>query len=146
MKSPTAHGLFIAVVALTPGVSGCSSPKYDVSGTVTYNGEVLRKPDGVIVFVGHKQEQTQASIGPDGTYHAIGVPAGLNKVVVYYPTPKVQPDKFALIKASKVVQANKRVFLTPEKYTSVDTSELCANVESSTVFDVDMKGPTLPRN
>jgi hypothetical protein len=137
-----ARGFAIAALALCVG--GCSNPRFDVTGQVKYNGKVLAKPNGQIVFVGPDGTQAGASIAEDGTYTATGVAAGPNRVAVYYPNPDFK--KIARPKGKP--DASQRPptqaqYLTPEKYVSVDTSELKVDVAQGTVFNVELKGPAI---
>lgn len=133
------------------GASGCGSRHFDVTGKVTYNGTVLDKPDGQIVFIGPKGDQVIADIERDGTYQATEVSAGLNHVVVYYPNPKAADIKAVKLKKEKAPRPKPREpaspteppFLTPFKYAVADTSELSVTVEKRTVFDVALTGPEI---
>jgi hypothetical protein len=139
-----ARGLALAALALSLG--GCGGlPQYDVTGKVTYNGKALDKPKGMIVFVGPNGAQVPAQIGEDGTYTATKVSAGLNRVVAYYPNPDFKPPA----RPKGAPDANYRpvvlpIYLTPEKYATVDTSPLSVQVEAGTVFNVEMTGPDIP--
>lgn len=127
-------------------LSGCAGrPQFDVTGQVTYNGKALAKPNGQIVFVGPDGTQVPATIAEDGTYTA-KVAAGLNRVAVYYPNPafkkavrpKGKPDP------SKRPDTTQPLFLTPEKYASVETSQLKVDVAQGTVFNAELKGRAIP--
>jgi hypothetical protein len=132
------------IAALTGGVGGCGSRQYDVTGKVTYNGAPLDKPDGQIVFVGPARQQVAAPIGPDGTYHAAGVWAGENKVVVYWPNPKVvQRKSLPKRKSGEEPPPPESPFLTPDKYGTVDTTDLSVTVEKETEFNANLVGPRI---
>jgi hypothetical protein len=136
----------LAIAALALSLGGCNGKRqYDVTGQVKYNGAPLAKPDGQIIFVGPDGSQVAAPIGQDGSYTAHKVAAGMNKVAITYPNPafkkavrpRGEPDpKFRPDTGS--------LYLTPEKYASVDTSELSTQVAQSTVFNVEMTGPAIP--
>lgn len=116
-------------------------------GRVTYNGTPLAKPGGEIVFVGPKGTQIVAPVAEDGTYRAVGVPTGLNRVAVYYPNPAFKDVKQAAFKrkgASPTSADSIPPFLTPVKYASVETSDLSVEVGSATVFDAALAGPPIP--
>ncbi len=81
-------GFVIAVLAV--GAVGCGQKTYDVSGQVKYNGAALDKPGGEVVFVAPNGTQVAAAIAQDGSYRATKVPAGSNRVAVYYPNPALQ--------------------------------------------------------
>ena len=125
------------------GAVGCGSPAFDVTGTVTYNGAALDKPDGQIVFLGPHGEQIAAPIDPDGTYRARGVPSGANRVAVYYPNPKAKMDKASKLKPGEMPRAIPK-YLTPEKYASAETSDLAVTVEKPTVYTAELTGPKIP--
>jgi len=127
---------------------GCSGQKgVEVTGRVTYNGSALALPGGEIVFVGPKETQVVAAIAPDGTYRAVGVPIGLNRIAAYYANPQVHQSSVKVKKPDSVESSSPSVvspFLTPAKYAVVDTSGLSFQVGKGTVFDVDLQGPSLP--
>ncbi len=139
-----ARGLALAALAISLG--GCGGPlQYDVTGKVTYNGAPLAKPNGMIVFLGPDGAQVPAQIGEDGSYTAAKATAGLNRVAAYYPNPAFKPPARPHGPPS---EKNRPViyplYLTPEKYATVDTSELSVQVEKGTVFNVEMTGPPIP--
>jgi hypothetical protein len=134
---------FAAVLAAGPG--GCAGEKkVDVAGRVTYNGTPLDRPGGEIVFVGSGGTQAVAAIQPDGTYRAVGVVTGPNRVAVYYRTGEIKKEKLLPGKAKKVQPtAPSSPFLTPSRYASVETSDLSVDVQKDTVFDTDLTGPPI---
>jgi len=139
-----ARGLALAVFAtLAMSLAGCGPTQTDVTGKVTYNGAPLAKPNGQIVFANSEGAQVGAPINEDGTYKAIKVTAGLNRVAVYYPNPA-----FKVVARPKGVPKERPtiapMYLTPEKYSTVETSDLSVTVEKGTVFNVDMTGPAIP--
>lgn len=151
MRSNVRIALWLAAAALAVGAGGCSGEKkVDVTGRVTYNGSPLCKPGGEIVFVDPRGNQVVASIGPDGTYRAVGVLAGPNRVAVYYPNPEIKHAKRLPPEPKKgeaprpPAHPHVPPFLTPYKYASVDTSNLSVHVESGAVFNADMLGPKVP--
>ena len=139
--------LGLVVVALAAGLSGCDSkPRFVVTGTVTYNGAPLAKPDGQIVFVGPDGTQVAVPISPDdGTYKAVDVLGGPNKIAVTYKNPA-----FAPVARPKGVPGPKdrptlsSPSLVPDKYTNAETSKLSVEVKEGTVFNVEMTGPKIP--
>lgn len=131
---------FTLVAVLAAG--GCSSPRYDVTGKVTYNGAALAKPEGQIVFVGPAGEQVAAAIGADGTYRATGVASGPNRVAVFYPNPAAKPDKGHKLKPGEQ-SPTVATYLTPLKYSAPETSELVANVDKESEFNFDLTGPAI---
>ncbi len=147
MRFVVSRRLFgLALAALATGLGGCDGkPKFVVTGAVTYNGATLDKPDGQIVFVGPDGTQVAAPIGQDGTYKAVDVPIGLNRVAVTYKNPA-----FAPVARPKGVPGPKdrpvpsSPSLIPEKYTSTETSKLSVEVKEGTVFNVEMTGPRIP--
>jgi hypothetical protein len=137
----------LSAVALVLGLAaGCAERRSNVSGQVTYNGAPLNKAGGRIVFVGPNGAQVAAEIGGDGNYQAFSVPAGANRVAIYYLDPEVRaarrfPGKGGENRppASTVVPV-----LTPRHYASVDTSNLSVEIKEDTVFNADLVGPKFP--
>ena len=152
MCSDCSRGNRAVALLLAFALAGCSGEKRaDVSGRVTYNGTPLNKPDGEIVFVGPGGAQTVAAIHPDGTYLAVGVPTGPNRVVVYYRNPDAKKGKPFPTKPKPgdpppPVRSipPPQPFLTPYKYAVAETSDLAVQVEPGTVYDVEMTGPKIP--
>jgi hypothetical protein len=141
-----ARGLALAALVLCLG--GCGTHQFDMTGQVKYNGAVLAKPDGQIVFIGPDGSQVGAPIGLDGTYTAVKVTAGLNRVAVYYPNPAfVKKAKRARpVQGAPPPPTNQplpAMFLTPESYASPDTSQLSIQVDQDTAFNVDLTGPPI---
>jgi hypothetical protein len=139
-----AFTIALALVVL----SGCGDRQVEVKGRVTYNGTPLAKQGGKIVFVGPQGTQLVADIGPDGTYLAAKVPAGLNRVAVYYPNPdavggKKLPGRPKKGQPPPVSARPPPAFLTPSKYASPDTSALSVQIEAGTIFDTDLVGPKI---
>jgi hypothetical protein len=136
----------LALATLVVSLGGCAAQRqFDVTGVVKYNGTPLAKPNGQIVFVGPNGAQVAAPIGQDGTYKAVKVTAGLNKVAVYYPNPaftKPARPKGAPTPGERPPVAP--LYLTPEGYSSTDTSNLSVQVDKGTTFNVDMTGPPIP--
>lgn len=139
-----------ALVVLAASAGGCGGPsQFDVTGQVKYNGSPLNKPGGQIVFVGPNGTQVPASIGQDGVYRAAAVPAGLNRIAVYYPSPEAQRGKRFLSQLKNAEpppdpSAAPPPFLTPYKYASVETSDLSVEVGEGTAFNIDLTGPPIP--
>jgi|GEM_PF-969351 len=134
--------LAFALAVGLAAVGGCSPPRYDVTGKVTYNGAPLNHPDGQIVFVGPTGDQVSAAIGADGTYRATGVVSGTNRVAVFYPNPAAKPDKGQKLKPGEQMR-NVPTYLTPAKYATPDTSELTVGVDKGTEYNVDLTGPPI---
>ncbi len=139
-----ARGLALAALALSLG--GCGKRQYDVTGKVTYNGAVLAKPNGKIVFVGPDGSQIEADIASDGTYKASKVTAGLNRVAVYYPNPsfKRMSRPKGKVDPSQRPPSNNNQYLTPEDFASPETSRFQVEVKDETVYEVNLKGPEIP--
>jgi hypothetical protein len=144
LKILRAFLLALSAVGLMSGVTGCESPKYDISGKVTYNGAPLDKPEGHIVFFGPKGEQVDSAIAPDGSYKALQVASGLNKVAIYYTNPKLHGVKSE--PKMKPGETRKPVlpYITPENYANPTTSGLTLNVEKPDSKDFDFTGPKIP--
>jgi hypothetical protein len=118
-----------------------------VTGTVKYNGKVLAKPDGEVIFVGPGGIQKVGSIAQDGTYKVSGVPGGKNRVAVYYKNPaaanwKPAPRPKGVPKEAPPPRPPS--YLTPDIYANPDTSEFEVEVKQGVVFDIEMKGPDIP--
>ncbi len=137
---------WLAFAVLAVVVVGCGQKEFDVTGQVKYNGAVIDKPGGQVIFIAPSGTQVVAPIGQDGTYKASKVPAGPNRVAVTYPNPALggkppaKPPKGQPI----IPSSTQDLFLTPANYASADTSGLSVEVASGTVFNVDMTGPKLP--
>jgi len=135
--------LWLGLAALALGAGGCGQRQYDVTGKVTYNGATLDKPNGVVVFVGPAGEQVVATIESDGTYHASKVSGGVNRLAAYWPNPKATQGKKGKLRPGEIPPPSPPLFLTPEKYSSPDTSGLSVTVEKEMVFDVELVGPPI---
>lgn len=135
----------IPIAVLVASLGGCGGkPQYEVSGIVKYNGTPLNKPDGKIIFVDSGGVQVEAAIGMDGSYKA-KVPAGLNRVVVYYPNPsftKVSRPSGAPKPKDRPAQASP--YLTPEAFANLETSKLEVQVGEGTVYNPELTGPAIP--
>jgi hypothetical protein len=79
------------LVMLGSGLLGCNSGGAGtVKGTVTYQGKPL--PTGAVTFIGGGTEpQTVTAPITNGTYTAVGVPAGAVKITVTAPPPSAPP-------------------------------------------------------
>ena len=136
--------VLLAAAALAVSLGGCGKPQFSVTGTVKYNGAPLAKPNGLIVFVGPEGTQVSAPIGLDGTYTALKVAAGLNRVAVYYPNPAfTKVARPSGLPSSKNRPSASPQYLTPVQYSSPETSKLTSQVDKATVFDVDLTGPAI---
>ena len=140
----------LALAAASVILGGCGERRFEVKGRVTYNGNPLQKQGGQIVFIGPNGTQVVAPIGPDGTYLAANVPAGPNRVAVYYPNPEAiggnkPPNKPQRGKPPSLPVSSPPppAFLTPFKYASPDTSDLSLQVEAGAIFDADLVGPKI---
>jgi hypothetical protein len=137
--------LGIATAALALSAGGCGVPRVDVTGKVTYNGAVLAKPDGHIVFIGPDGNQVEAPIGTDGTYTAPKVTSGSNKVAVYYKNPAFKPAARPHgAPSAKDRPTLSPQYLTPDKYSAPDTSQLSVEVKEGTVYNAELTGPPIP--
>lgn len=137
--------LMISVLGIAlAAAGGCGPRQFSVTGKVTYNGAVLEKPDGRIIFVGPKGEQSAAVIASDGAYEAINVAAGLNRVVVYYPNPQLKELKKKVMLKSGEQLPTLDPFLTPAEYALANATSLSISVEKKTTFDVNLEGPAIP--
>jgi hypothetical protein len=133
-----------SLVALAASMGGCGPRYYEVKGKVSYNGAVLDKPDGKIIFVGSSGEQAMAPIGKDGTYSASNVLSGDNKVVVYYPNPEANKGRGKKLGPGDIPPPPVPLFLTPLSYGREDTTDLKLNVTKSMEYNAEMTGPAIP--
>lgn len=132
---------FVLGIALCSLV-GCGPRLVEVNGKVTYNGEPPNGEGCRIIFVGPQLQEVQATIAADGHYHATGVVVGPNKVAIYYNS---NPEGKGREPGKKLPVIVSPLMKLPFKYADVTTSELAVNVDTGTVFDVDMKGPPLEK-
>ncbi|QJX00183.1 hypothetical protein [Frigoriglobus tundricola] len=136
---------FTFSIALTIGIaflSGCG-PKYvlhDVKGTVTYNGKPLNDEGCSITFLSPTGKDATAKVAPTGEYLAKGVVEGPNTVAVYYSNPEAAKPRSPGEKAPKSTSPLRNL---PMHYADPKTSKLTVEVAAGTVYDVDLKGPTL---
>jgi len=136
------RGVLWLAVGLT-ALAGCGPSRYDVSGKVTYNGAVLDKPEGQVIFIGPNGEQAAATIGADGSYRAANVATGANKVVVYYPNPKLKKPKSTKLKPGEPMPPTEPAYLTPEKFGSAATTDLTLDVNGNKEYPVAITGPPI---
>jgi hypothetical protein len=134
----------LVLTAFAVILPGCSPAKVEVVGRVTYNGSPLNVPGGKIVFVGPDSAQCAATINVDGTYRAVGVSAGRNRVAIFYPNPQFKPRKRgARGEPPEDPLPSIEPFLIPAKYASADNSELSVQAAAGTVFDPELTGPEI---
>ncbi len=119
---------------------GCGPKAVDVAGTITYNGKPLDEEGCNIVFQGPAGQSVAAPVAANGEYKASRVVAGPNKVAIYYHNPEATKSREPGVKAPR---SNSPLRNLPRKYGDVKTSELTVDVDTGTVFNVDMKGPAL---
>ncbi len=144
MRPSVSRVVLAAALTLAAAAAGCGGPKeYDVTGQVKYNGAVLAKPGGQVIFVSPAGTQASAAINPDGSYRATKVRAGITRVAVYYPNPAVQGKPVGKPKKGEPPPALPPPYLTPDKYATPDSSGLELTVGPGTVFNIDMTGPAI---
>jgi hypothetical protein len=124
--------------------SGCAPQKYSVSGKVLYNGAVLNKPDGIVIFMGPQGEQLSTPINQDGTYQVLGVSSGVNKIAVYYLNPKTADSRKKRTKGPPKDGEVVDNFLTPEKYSLPESSGLTLDVNKEMTYNIELSGPPIP--
>jgi hypothetical protein len=133
--------IMLGIAACCP--AGCAGAKrVDVSGKVTYNGMPLNDEGCNIVFLGPNGKSVSAAVAPAGNYKASGVVAGANQVAIYFRNPEAAKSHDP---GEKTPPSSSPLRNLPAKYADVKTSELTVDVDTGTVFDVDMKGPNLSR-
>src|SRR5262249_18365501 len=110
----------VPLVLVCFGLSGCGSRRTDVSGQVTYNGKPLDKPGATISFYPEKGDMVATTIGTDGSYRAVGVSMGQNKVAVAYQRTSAASKPGSRAPKNPAAVAPKEQaespFLTPETY------------------------------
>jgi hypothetical protein len=119
--------LALAVLALASGCRGADSPRtYPVKGKVTYNGKPV--PNGTITFVSASGQAATGEIRPDGSYElktfrrGDGAVPGEHKVVIVAmeDTASKLPEQ----------RGGTPPPIIPDKYTSVATTDLRAEVKA----------------
>jgi hypothetical protein len=139
------HTITILIGFAAIGLTGCGEKVGEVHGKVTYNGQPLNSPGGMIIFIGPNQEQVPVSIGEDGSYQAPGVAVGPNKVAVYYPNPNLKKNKLMLKKGqAKSTEPLPPLYLTPESYANPESSGLTVDISPGKEFNVNLQGPPIP--
>jgi hypothetical protein len=140
-------GLYIGLALLSLILPGCGGSQNEVSGQVTYNGKALDKPGGFITFVGSDGVPVTTAIDSSGNYRAIGVRSGDNKVAVFYQRPPAKAGKRTPGDPGKGAYAPKQQqdspILTPDSYSTPETSGLSVVVESNTVYNPKLTGPEI---
>ncbi len=71
-------------VLVSSGLSGCGSSTGNVSGTVKFNGKPASLEGLQVSFMGENGRPICAVIEENGTYRAVGVQRGENKVTLAY--------------------------------------------------------------
>jgi hypothetical protein len=130
--------LFLFLLVL----GGCGQPKGQVTGKVTYKGELLRT--GTVAFFGPGDQTDSAPIGSDGTYKASKVPMGDVKVTVSTPAPGPtveQAKKNPMMRRKNFVpKTDEKTISIPKKYSDPSRSQLSLTVtQGSQPFDIDLK-------
>lgn len=120
--------VWMAVVSLS--LTGCSKSRFEstVTGTVKLDGTLIGP--GVIQFVpnGNSHNPATGAIQVDGTYelktsNEVGLDSGEYRVTVsVYDQPQLAPGERAALGSA--------VLKTPEKYMSLETTDLKYTVES----------------
>jgi hypothetical protein len=127
----------ISVLALV--AVGCSN-KGDVSGKVTYKDKPLVY--GTVTFEAIEGPSIQASIKPDGSYHAAGVGTGEVKVAVNSPDPKIVGSHANWKDPSKKPPPINAPgwFAIPSQYESTQSSKLVYTVNrGDNRIDIELK-------
>jgi hypothetical protein len=123
--------------------AGCARAKLvDVSGKVTYNRMPLNDEGCNILFLGPNGKSVSAAVAPAGDYKASGVVTGVNQVAIYFRNPEAAKSHDPGEKTPPSGSPLRYLLL---KYADVKTSGLTVDVDTGTVFNVDMKGPDLGR-
>lgn len=100
-----------------------------VTGTVKYEGHEI--PEGRIVFMHERGDQSAGVFGADGKYEAM-VPVGKNKVMI-----DAKKSSFEDAPASGARGMETYTYYVPQRYADFESSNLTLDVtESGNTFDV----------
>src|SRR5262245_29550919 len=130
----------LALAGLVVVFAGCGRggpAAGEVAGKVSVGGKPVTA--GVVKFVPDAGEPVGASLGPDGTYRATGVPAGRSRVAIETLQFKnLTPPPPAMAKQMGGPRA--QYVPIPAKYEKPDTSGLSVEVRDRKVvtFDIEM--------
>jgi len=114
------------VAVFAAGCSGKENRTGEVHGKVTYNGKAVTA--GVVKFFPESGgEPVEASIGPEGSYRATGVPVGRSKVAIETLRFKQLTPPPAGI-AKQLGGPQTKYVPIPEKYEKSTSSELTFDV------------------
>ncbi len=128
-------GIFVLLV-------GCGQSYGDLSGKVTYKGNVLRM--GTVSVLGSDGITRASMIAKDGTYSVEKVAAGEVKLTVYSPDPELsQPHKRQKKNAPPPpkVEVDKTGWVAiPEKYADFKDSGLTFSLKPGpNSYDIELK-------
>jgi hypothetical protein len=119
-----------AVCALVlPVLSGCGASKGNVSGTVKIDGKVVSVEGLQVTFMADDGRPVCAVVEKDGTYQAVGVQPGENRVSLSYMPPDISQSMEDRAKRIKPPDPSKEVRMTPEeaRQKAKDLEELAKN-------------------
>jgi hypothetical protein len=123
--------------------SGCTPPKAEVKGKVTYKGSPLK--GGGIIIQSSKGTTHSGDIQADGTYVVKDVPTGPAKMTVSWVNEEAIEYNRELLKKGREEKGGgskgkpKDINSLPTKYSAFDTSGLSFQVQpGTTTFDADL--------
>jgi hypothetical protein len=120
--------LLVICLGLAGAANGCGKASPQVTGKITYQGEILKM--GEVRFFGAGLSRT-ALIGPDGTYVVHDCPAGAVKVAVISMKPTGMAPAFGK-KGGGSSTLPVPVSAIPEKYNDPETSGLAYELKPGT--------------
>jgi len=133
--------LRVSALVLLFGVTllstGCGKGSGSLKGTVTYKGQPVVL--GTVTAIGKDNIPRTGLIQSDGSYEIIGLPTGSVRLAVESPDPRQtegQLDENEKPIKPKVVKGWRKL---PEKYGSVETSDLTYDVSrGSNDYDISL--------
>jgi hypothetical protein len=123
--------VLLPLILAAAGCAGCGPRLGQVSGTVRYKEEVLpgKGVTWTVVFVCPDGRRGTASVGPDGTYTAEGVPAGPVKIAVVGAPRVAAPVPDPGQPPPRLDPATHRLLSRLQKYKDPDRSGLTYTVK-----------------
>jgi hypothetical protein len=119
-------------------VLGCGTSRGDLSGKVSYKGQVLKS--GSVNVLGSDGVSKGGAIQPDGTYLVQGIAAGDVKVSVTSPDPELSQPKQRKKDEPPPKVDRTGWFPIPEDYGDFEKSRLTFTLQSgSNTWDIELK-------
>jgi hypothetical protein len=143
--------LLLALLAWVAVAPGCAKPMGDVSGKVTYKGNLL--PYGSVTYWAADGSGWQGGIGSDGSYSIKGIPVGPAKISVISVDPEYERVGKELVTKAREKKGKPMTAAdmpkaadmnkwrkSPEKYANQETSGLEFEVKAGQqVHDIDLQ-------